>query len=171
MKVHTETIEITSRGHQVSYHEISDQVREILERSGVENGIVVVQSPHTTCSVIFEEFVHDMDFRQNEFLHVDLNNILDRIIPRQLTENHNYRYPGPEHLDFLLGMSDANYPSDPATILNADAHIRASFFGASETFTVENGNLNIGVVGYIYFIDFDQNRSRKRNCKVTVLGV
>lgn len=171
MKVHTETLTITSRGHQVSYHEITDEVNAVLERSGVENGIVVVQSPHTTCSVIFEEFVHDFDYRGNEFLHVDLNNILDEIIPRQHTENHYYRYPGPKHHEFLLSMNDANYPPDPSTILNADAHIRASFFGASETFTVENKVLNIGVVGYIYFIDFDQNRSRNRSCKVTVMGV
>lgn len=171
MKVYTETIELTSKGNQVSYHEITNEVKEILKRSAVENGIVVVQSPHTTCSIIFEEFVHDFDFRGNEFLHVDMNNILDDIVPRQMTENHKYRYPGPKHYDFLLSMEDENYPTDPATILNADAHIRSSLFGASETFTVENGVLNIGVVGYIYFIDFDQNRSRNRNCKVTVMGI
>ena len=54
MKMHQETLILRSNGVRVTYHEISKQVKEILERSGVQNGIVVVQSPHTTCSVIFE---------------------------------------------------------------------------------------------------------------------
>lgn len=36
-----------------------------------------------TCSVLFEEFVHDKDFNGDEFLQVDLNNILDKIVPRE----------------------------------------------------------------------------------------
>ena len=170
MKIYQETIELQSEGHKVSYHEITKQVKEVLKKSEVTNGIVVVQSAHTTCSVIFEEYVHDTDFKGDEFLQVDLNKILDRIIPRQVTENSDYRYPGPKHVDFLLSMDDPNYPPNPATILNGDAHIRASFFGASETFTVADKTMAIGEVGYIYFIDFDQNRPRKRKCKVLVMG-
>lgn len=170
MKVYHETLTLQSQGYQVSYHEITKQVKEVLNKSEIKNGIVVVQSPHTTCSVIFEEYVHDTDYRGNEFLQVDLNRILDRVIPRQLTENQDYRYPGPEHYEFLMGMNDPNYPPDPALILNGDAHIRASFFGASETFVVENGDLAIGTVGYIYFVDFDQNRPRERKCKVLIMG-
>ena len=81
-----------------------------------------------------------------------------------------YRYPGPKHLDFLMGLDDPQYPHDPATILNGDAHIRASFFGASETFILRDGSLLIGSVGYIYFIDWDQNRSRERKCHVMIMG-
>lgn len=170
MITYTDTLTLTSNGKRVSYHNITEQVKEIIKKSGVQTGSCLVQSPHTTCSVIFEEFVHDTDFNGDEFLQVDLNNILDKIIPRELSENTNYRYPGPEHLDFLMSLNDPNYPSDPGTILNGDAHIRASLFGASESFIVKNNAPQIGTVGYIYFIDFDQNRIRDRKCQILVMG-
>ena len=170
MAVYKDTIITTSNGVRVSYHNITEQVKAIVEKSGIKDGICVVQSPHTTCSVIFEEFVHDTDFNGDEFLQVDLNRILDRLIPRELSENTDYRYPGPKHVQFLMDFEDLSYPKDPGTILNADAHLRGSLFGASESFVLENGKLLIGSVGYIYFVDWDQNRSRDRKCHVMVMG-
>jgi thiamine phosphate synthase YjbQ (UPF0047 family) len=171
MKVFHETMHVESCAGRVSYHNVTDQVKQIIEKSGISDGTVLVQTAHTTCSVIFEEFVHDVDFNGDEFLQVDMNRILDNIIPRELSENTNYRYPGPLHLDFLMSLNDPNYPCDPGTILNGDAHIRASFFGPSEQFIVKECKPLIGDVGYIYFIDFDQNRERNRKCHVMVMGV
>ncbi len=171
MKVEHAQLILHSNGRRVTYHNIKDQVVEVVKKSGVQNGTVVVQSPHTTCSVIFEEFVHDIDFNGDEYLQVDLNRIMDRIVPRELTENTDYRYPGPLHVDFLMNMNDPMYPADPGTILNGDAHIRASFFGASETFIIKDGVIQTGTVGYIYFIDWDQNRERDRKCNICVMGV
>lgn len=170
MKVVKKELSLTSNGQRVAYHDITAEIKTIVAESQITNGICVVQSPHTTCSVIFEEYVHDTDFNGDEFLQVDLNRILDRIIPRELSEETNYRYPGPKHLDFLMGLDDPDYPSDPGTILNGDAHLRASFFGASESFILSQGKLMIGSVGYIYFVDFDQNRIRNRTCHVLVMG-
>ena len=170
MAVYKDTITVTSNGGRPTYHNVTDQVRRIVEKSGIKNGLCVVQSQHTTCSVIFEEFVHDTDFNGDEFLQVDLNRILDRIVPRELTENMEYRYPGPKHLDFLMSLDDPAYPKDPGTILNGDAHIRGSLFGASESFILDDGILKTGSVGYIYFIDWDQNRVRDRKCHVLVMG-
>ncbi|MFL2121974.1 YjbQ family protein [Marinilactibacillus psychrotolerans] len=166
----TDKLTLHSNGKRVTYHNITKDVKRILETSGIQNGLCVIQSPHTTCSVIFEEFVHDFDFNGDEYLQVDLNRILDQIIPRELSENTNYRYPGQKHVDFLMGMNDPNYPADPGTILNGDAHIRASFFGASESLIIKEGDLQIGTVGSIYFIDFDQNRERDRTCHVMIMG-
>lgn len=162
---------LRSNGVRATYHEITQQVKEKVEESGIKNGICVVSSPHTTCSVIFEEFVHDKDWNGDEYIQVDLNRILDKLVPRQLTES-DYLYPGPKHVDFLheLAEEDPSYPVDPATILNADAHIRSTFFGSSETFVLKDGSLQIGSVGYIYFIDWDQNRERDRKCNIVILG-
>lgn len=170
MKTYTKDLVLTSNGQRVSYHNITEQVKATVAESGINNGLCVVQSPHTTCSVIFEEYAHDTDFNGDEFLQVDLNRILDKIIPRELSEETNYRYPGPKHLEFLMSLDDPNYPCDPGTILNGDAHIRASLFGASETFILREQQLQIGSVGYIYFIDFDQNRQRNRKCQLMILG-
>lgn len=170
MTIYKETLILRSNGQRPTYHNITEQVKAIAEKSGIKNGICVIQSQHTTCSVIFEEMVHDTDFNGDEYLQVDLNRILDRIIPRELTDNMDYRYPGPKHLQFLMDLDDPQFPKDPGTILNGDAHIRGSLFGASETFIINEGQVLTGSVGYIYFIDWDQNRVRDRKCHVQVMG-
>ena len=59
MAVYKETIMLKSHGGTPTYVNITPQVREAIEKSGIKNGICVAISPHTTCSVFFEEFVHD----------------------------------------------------------------------------------------------------------------
>ncbi|MDR0297515.1 MAG: YjbQ family protein [Streptococcaceae bacterium] len=171
MKIYTKELTLCSNGSRVTYHNIKEDVLKAVEESGVTTGMCVVQSPHTTCSVIFEEFVHDKDFNGDEFLQVDLNRLLDKLVPRELSENTNYRYPGPKHVDFLHKLQDnPQYAGDKATILNGDAHIRGSLFGASETFVIKDKVLQTGGVGYIYFIDWDQNRARDRKCHIMIMG-
>lgn len=169
--VHGNT-KVVSNGKRVSYKNITADVKKFIEESGVRDGICVVSSPHTTCSVFFEEFVHDVDWNGDEFIQVDMNRLLEKVIPRQLTES-DYLYPGPEHVAFLedLARENPEYPADPATILNADAHIKSTLFGSSETFIVKDGELQIGSVGYVYYVDWDQNRVRERTCNFVVLGV
>lgn len=170
MNIFNKTVSVDTVAGRVSYHNITDEVRDAVAESGIENGMCVIQTAHTTCSVIFEEFVHDFDFNGDEFLQVDLNRILDNIIPRELSENTNYRYPGQKHVDFLMELNDPMYPADPGTILNGDAHIRGTFFGPSETFILKDKELNLGSVGYVYFIDFDQNRERTRKFEIMIMG-
>ena len=55
LAVYKETILLKSHGKTPTYVNITPQVREAIEKSG----ICTVISPHTTCSVFFEEFVHD----------------------------------------------------------------------------------------------------------------
>lgn len=74
MAVYKETIQVASRGNTPTYINITQQVKEAIERSGIVTGICTVISPHTTCSVFFEEFVHDITEDGDEFLQVDLNN-------------------------------------------------------------------------------------------------
>ena len=64
MAVYKETILLKSHGKTPTYVNITPQVREAIEKSGIQNGICTVISPHTTCSVFFEEFVHD--YTENE---------------------------------------------------------------------------------------------------------
>ena len=172
MKIETKTIILKSNGRRITFHNITDQVKDFVKETGLQNGQVTVVSPHTTCSVIFEEYTHDKDFNGDEYLLVDMSRILDNIVPRELTEGVNYKYPGQKHCDFLYDLAkiDPSFPADPGTILNGDAHIRASLFGSSETFLVKDGKLMFGATGYIYFIDFDQNRVRDRKCHIQVMG-
>lgn len=44
--------------------------------------------------------MHDKNFYGDDFLQVDLNQILDKMVPRQMTENSPYISPGPQHIAY-----------------------------------------------------------------------
>lgn len=169
MATYIEQIILRSNGNRVTYHEITDQVREIVKKSGIKNGICVVSSQHTTCSVFLEEFSHDLNYCGDEYLQVDLNNGLEKIFPRCLTEGQ-YHHPGPAHTKFGLEECDRSVVPDLRSLLNTEAHLKGTLIGYSQTYIVDGGVLSIGSLGYIYFADWDQNRERDRRCKVLVMG-
>ena len=173
MAVYKETItDIKSKGVSPTYIDITEQVREIIKKSGIKNGICSVISPHTTCSVFFEEFVHDRMPNGKEFIFQDLDNCLEKIIPNQ-TAWGQYFYPGVKHFEDVESWPDAEkyLPGGVREELwNCDAHLKATVIGNSATFDVEDGKLGVGVTGYIYFVDFDRTHPRSRKCKVTVIG-
>jgi secondary thiamine-phosphate synthase enzyme len=165
MKVFSEKLTLTSVSQRPTYHEITDKVREAIKKSGINDGICVVTTPHTTCSVMFEEYSHDVNYYGEEFLQIDLNNIMDKLVPVCKTEGQYY-HPGPKHVKFAEDDMNAHR----MYTLNTDAHLRASFFGNSKIFAINNGRLEVGLVGYIYFVDWDQQRVRDRTCFVQIIG-
>lgn len=169
MIITTETLKLESDGNQVTYHDITEQVLDIVKKSGVKEGLCTVVSPHTTCSVIFEELSHDKNFRGFEYLQQDLNELMDKLIPKCQVEGQ-YHHPGPEHIRVGLEVWKGKISPEAYTMLNTDAHLRSTLLGTSESFIIEDGKLQIGLVGHIYFIDWDQNRKRTRSCKVQVIG-
>lgn len=172
MKVYKEQINLTSHGKTPSFFDITPQVKEAIKNSGIQNGTCTVISPHTTCSVFFEEFVHDFTEDGDEFLQVDLNNVLQKIIPDNIAEGQ-YNYPGEEHYKDVATWPDAEayLPNgDRTALLNCDAHLKSTILGSSEVFEVDNGKLGVGTTGYVYFVDFDRTRSRTRKCKIIVMG-
>lgn len=172
MAVYKETIKVKSHGGTPSYINITDEIRRVIGQSGVKNGICAVISPHTTCSVFFEEFVHDFNEAGDEFLQEDLNNVLKKIIPDQ-TAADIYTYPGEKHYQAVESWPDAEayLPGGDRTALwNCDAHLKATLIGSSQVLDVDNGKLGVGTTGYIYFADFDRTRERTRRCIITVIG-
>src|SRR5699024_12815606 len=97
MKVHSCKLTLTSDGNRVTYHEITEELRKQVKVCGVKNGISTVISPHTTCSVIFEEYLYDKDYYGYEYLQVDLNEILESIISDYKTNGH-YSYKVKDHI-------------------------------------------------------------------------
>ena len=173
MAVYKEEItNIQSKGGSPTYNNITDQVREIIKKSGIKDGVVHVISPHTTCSVFFEEYVHDVLPNGKEFIQQDLDNCLAKIIPEQNTWGE-YFYPGTRHFEEVETWPEyrSYLPSGQREeLLNADAHLRSTILGNSATFEVDNGELAVGKTGYVYFVDFDRTHPRSRRCKVVVIG-
>lgn len=172
MAVYKEVIGLQSHGERPTYINITDEVRTAISNSGIKEGIVTVISPHTTCAVFFEEYVHDTVENGDEFLQADLNDVLDKIVPQQ-TSADVYRYPGQEHYDAVKqwpNYRDYLPKDDPSDLWNGDAHLRATLLGNSCTLDVDNGKLGVGSTGYVYFVDFDRCQPRKRKCKIVVIG-
>jgi secondary thiamine-phosphate synthase enzyme len=165
MSVKIGKIEVQSKDHMPDFHNVTDEVKKFVAESGIKNGLVTVYSHHTTCSVITQECSHDLNYFGREYLQVDLTEIMEKLIPTCRTEGQ-YHHPGPKHIDFALTFPD----EEPKGSLNTDAHLRSCFFGRSENIVLEDGKLSLGDFGFIYFIDWDQVRERKRVCEVLVMG-
>ena len=164
MKVHRETINARSTGLYPTFHKITDDVNAIVERSGVKNGICVVYSHHTTCSVMIQECSFDEAYNGLEFLQQDLVDILERLVPTCLKEGQ-YMHPGPEITAYANSIGESKLEC-----LNTDAHLRSIFFGRSESIVIVDGKLDMGRFGHIYFADFDKTRIRDREVQVQIIG-
>ena len=164
-KVVQKEIQLQSRGWIPTFHDISKEVKEIVAESGVVNGTCAVVSHHTTCCVMIQEASHDIDSFDLEYLQHDLLDIMRKMIP-DFAEEHQYRHPGPVHLQY------GRYVNEPGdfTSMNTDGHLRSVFFGRSETITIKDGVLDLGEFAHIYFIDWDHVRARPRQANVTIMG-
>ena len=164
MKVFREMFEVQSTGLNPTFHDVTEKVKEIIAKSGVKDGICVVYSHHTTCSVITQEDSHDKTYFDIEFLNQDLVNVMEKIIPT-CRHRGQYVHPGDAHIEYAVSIGDP-----PLACLNTDAHLRSVFFGRSETMVIMDGALDLGLFGLIYFIDWDQVRARKREVQVQIIG-
>ena len=106
MSVFKKKLTLSSHGKTPTFINITEELRAAIAESGIREGIATVISPHTTCAVFFEEFVHDVDETGTEFLQNDLNAVLEKIIPDQ-TDWNQYQYPGEEHYRAVERWPDA----------------------------------------------------------------
>ena len=148
-----------------AFYDVTGQVKAIVSRSGVKEGIAVVFSQHTTCSVMLQEESHDTTLSGMKFLLQDLLNVFDGLIPVCKHEGQ-YLHPGPKHVQYAV----EELGESPAWALNTDAHLRSSLMGRSETIPILAGSLELGQFGQIYFIDFDGVRLRERTVRVQIIG-
>lgn len=162
--VYREAFQVQSNDRICTFHDVTEQIREIVKCSGIRNGIVVVYSHHTTCCVITQECAFDESVTGLETLQQDLVNIMDQMIP-VCRHEHLYLHPGPKALAFA-----AEHNEDARGCHNTDAHLRSSIIGRSETIVLVDGEADLGEFGRIHFIDFDQTRARKRTVQVMIIG-
>ncbi len=163
MSIFHQTLKIQS-AMRPTFQDVTEQVEQVLNGSGVEEGILVVFSQHTTCSVLIQEASDDLDYWGTDFLMQDLVGVFEKIIPTCRTQGQ-YLHPGPLHIEAARGRDEL-----PAWSLNTDAHLRSVILGRSVTVPVEDGAMVLGDFGRIYFADFDQVRARERLVRVQIIG-
>ena len=162
--VYRESFKLESRHRAVSFHDVTDKVKEIAAKSGLKNGIVVVYSHHTTCSVITQECAFDMSMTGRETLQQDLVDVFEKICP-SYTREGIYLHPGPKALKFA-----EEHGEDARGCHNTEAHLISSIIGRSVTAVIDDGVIDLGEFGFIHFIDWDKTRARKRSVQIMVIG-
>jgi len=162
--VYREALQLQSDDKIATFHDITALAREIVKRSGIQNGIVSVYSHHTTCSVITQEPAFDMSMTGLETLQQDFFDAFEPIMPVCRREGA-YLHPGPKALKFA-----AEHGEDARGCHNTDAHLRSALVGRSESLALIDGEIDLGEFGLLYFVDFDTTRARKRTVQVTVIG-
>ncbi len=150
---------------RVTFDDVTDKAKEIVGKSGIYNGLLTVFSQHTTCGVLIQEQSDDVNYWGTQFILQDMVDGFSKIFPKCETEGQ-YLHPGPLHID----IAARERAEEPAWSLNTDGHLRSALLGRSVTAPIVDGEVQLGEFGRIYFVDFDQVRSRERTVRVTVLG-
>ena len=150
---------------RVTFHDVTDEVKKIARSCPINDGIVLVYSQHTTCSVFVQEQSDDTNFYGEQFILQDLVNALSKIIPTCETEGQ-YLHPGPMHIK----IAKEERAEEAWWSLNTDAHLRSVLIGRSVNIPLSKNELILGEFGRIYFADFDQTRARQRTVRIHIVG-
>jgi secondary thiamine-phosphate synthase enzyme len=164
MEIAANSFVITTPARQ-EFFDVTDQVTGLVTQSGIEAGVVLVYTPHTSCCVIIQEESEDVTYYGTQLILQDTLNVLAKIAPPARNEGQ-YLHPGPIHIK-NAGELRGEHPSWG---LNTDGHIISSVLGRSETIPVQEGRPVLGEFGRIYFGDLDSVRGRDRQVVVQVMG-
>jgi len=111
---------------------ITPQVAELVRKSGVQEGLVLVNAMHVTASV----FIND----DESGLHRDFAKWLEKLAPHEPLSQYAHNNTGEE---------------------NADAHLKRTIMGREVVVAITNGKLDFGPWEQIFYGEFD-GRRRKR---------
>ncbi len=122
--------------HRRDYVNITPQVQQCLEESGIRDGLLLVNSMHITSSV----FIND----DESGLHHDFEIWLEKLAPEK--PHSQYRHNGFED--------------------NADAHMKRQLMGREVVVAVTNGRLDFGTWEQIFYGEYDGMRRKRILVKI-----
>lgn len=164
MKVVHKVFSVQSK-MQVTFDDMTDQVKDAIKEAGVQNGIVTVFSQHTSCSVFIQEDSEGVTYKGIPYILQDTINCLEKIIPTCEYEGQ-YLHPCVHHIEQAQKLRG----EEKLWGLNTDGHIKSSIMGRSETIPIVDGEMTLGEFGRIYFADWDKTRARERQVRVQIMG-
>ena len=127
--------------------DFTEQLATVVRESGVLNGLVNVQTKHTTTAVMVNE--------NEPLLQEDMRRTLQRLAPQDRFYQHD-------------NFSIRTVNMCPDEEKNGHSHCRAMFLKASETLNVAQGELQLGQWQRVFLIELD--RGKKRTVSVLVMG-
>jgi len=114
------------------YLNITDAVGQLVHKSGVQEGLCLVNAMHITASV----YINDAE---DGLLH-DYDDWLEKLAPHAPTSQYRHNRTGED---------------------NADAHLKRQIMGREVVMAITKGKLDLGPWEQIFYGEFD-GRRRKR---------
>ncbi|HTQ51455.1 MAG TPA: secondary thiamine-phosphate synthase enzyme YjbQ [Candidatus Acidoferrales bacterium] len=114
------------------YLNITDTVGQLVHKSGVQEGLCLVNAMHITASV----YINDAE---DGLLH-DYDDWLEKLAPHAPTSQYRHNRTGED---------------------NADAHLKRQIMGREVVMAITKGKLDLGPWEQIFYGEFD-GRRRKR---------
>lgn len=145
MKIHKKRLKLDSKA-QIEFIDITKEVQEVVDDSGVREGQVLVYSPHTTASVVVN---HNEPMLVQDFMRM-----LYRLAPVDDQYSHD-----------LFELRRGNN-SDGRS--NGHSHCKNILLGNSVTIPVEKGKMALSHIQNVFFVELDG--ARERDYVVQVLG-
>lgn len=116
---------------------IQNDVEQLVEESGVSNGLILINAMHITASV----FINDNE----SGLHADYERWLEDLAPFDAGSD-------PDNGGYLHNRTGED---------NADAHHKRQIMGREVVVAITDGKLHLGPWEHIFYYEFD-GRRRKR---------
>ena len=135
MKTYTQYLWFNTKNRQ-EFINITPQVEEAVEKSGIKEGLCLVNSLHITSSV----FINDNETG----LHQDFFAWLEKLAP----------YGKDKYKHNLTGED------------NADAHLKRTILGREVVIAVTGGKLDFGPWEQVFYGEFDGRRRKRVLVKV-----
>jgi len=123
---------------RMDFLNITPQVEEIVRKSGVQEGLVLVNAMHITASV----FIND----DESGLHQDYKRWLEKLAP--------------------FDASPQTYAHNRTGEDNADAHMKRQIMGREVVVAITEGKLDFGPWEQIFYGEFDGRRPKRVLVKV-----
>ncbi len=136
MKSHTQHLEFKTE-KRVDFVNITDDVEEAVRKSGVREGLCLVNAMHITASV----FINDAE----EGLLQDFAKWLEGLAPHEPTTRYKHNLTGE---------------------VNGDAHIKRTVMGREVVVAITRGELDFGPWEQIYYGEFDGRRPKRVLVKI-----
>ena len=139
MKVARETLSLTSE-ERLEFLDVTKQIHDAVQKHPISDGIVLVNSLHTTVALFVNEF-------QGALIE-DLKKMVSNLV----SERNGYRHDDPRYSDCERG--------------NAHAHLRAALLGRSIAVGLSGGELSLGRFQSVILAELDGPRQRQVDIQV-----
>lgn len=135
MKTWREVIQVHTKKKR-EYINITPKIEEIVRKSGVKEGLVLVNPMHITASC----YIND----DEAGLIRDFDRFLEKLAPYDLKGYHHHQ----------TGED------------NGDSHLKRQLFGREVVVAITNGTLDFGTWEQIFYAEFDGMRDKRILVKV-----